>query len=260
MEKTIGKWFVYLCYAVSAILIICSIARGAESDKKPEVEKSICPITKIDKNCMDCHAMLLDENNTPYFGLKEVKKDFYYRYPNPKTAIKEVNGIKTGHYFLTDINDGAFRDAVDFFYLHDIKKIIIEIHSPGGSLFDAWRIIGMIDEAMSNNIDIETRLYGFAASAGFLIFMAGTDRIVSPTAECMWHELMTGEFLAIKTPSDKEDEAKILRHLQNVANEFIANKSKMDKDTLDAKIRKKEFWISGKEAFDLGFATGIIGK
>jgi len=264
-----GTLFIIFCVVLSVILLLASIVRATPAStnyydclkngdkKKANKPVSICPQTKMGEGtCMSCHVMRVDAGKT-YFGLQEVKKDAYRKYPNDSTKI-DMSG--NGRFFLQNINDTSFRESLNYFYEQRIKKVIIEIHSPGGSLFNAWRIKGMIDEAISNGIRVETRLYGIAASAGFLIFVSGQDRVTTPTAECMWHELITGEWLAIKTPSDKEDEAKILRHLQDVANSFISGKSTMSKDELDAKIRKKEFWISGKEAFELGFATRLIGK
>jgi len=226
----------------------------AEEPKEPAYKPFECPKTHISKQekCMECHV-------TPSFKVKESLPCEAFQFPNTRTSITSNGSQKIGRFFLDDIADKQFRDALNYFYHHGIKRIIVEIHSPGGSLFDAWRIKGMVDEATANGILVETRIYGLAASAGFLIFCSGAERVATPTAEGMWHELITGEFIAIKTPADKEDEAKILRHLQDVANNFIASKSKVPKETLDAKIRKKEFWISGQEAFEMGFATRLIG-
>lgn len=227
----------------------------AEEEKKeePKYHPFECPKTHMtdQKQCFECHVK-------PSFQVKEVLPCSSYQFPNMSTKLIFENGKKTGYFYLQDISDRHFREAIDYFYIHQPEKIVLEIHSPGGSLFDAWRIKGMIDEATVKGLKIETRIYGLAASAGFLIFCAAPERVATETAELMWHELITGEMFAIKSPADKEDEAKVLRHLQDVANNFIANKSKVPKETLDAKIRKKEFWISGKEAFEMGFVTRLM--
>lgn len=214
-----------------------------------------CPKTHISNQdkCFTCHV-------TPSFAVKEIKEFSTYEFPNNNTKIKIEDGKSIGHFMLCNIDDEQLRDAADYFYGHKIDKVVIEIHSPGGSLFDAWRVKGIVDEMEDRGIRIETRIYGLAASAGFLIFCSGQDRVVSNTAEMMWHELKVGKFLSVESPADQEDESKILRHLQDTANNWITSRSKVSKDELDSKIRKKEFWINGKEAFAMGFATKLIGK
>lgn len=249
--------------AITSLVVGFALANGDVGEmgetvkgkiEKPEYRPFECPKSHMSDQdkCFACHY-------APTFGLRECKVNAGYEFPNPVTSFKYEDGKLVGYFFLKDIAEGWIREAADYFYYHKVGKVIVDIHSPGGSLFDAWRIKGIIDEMIGRGIRIETRVYGSAFSAGFLIFCAGQDRVATDTAELMWHELITGEMFAIKTPSDKEDESKILRHLQNTANSWIAAKSKVSKDELDDKVRKKEFWISGKEAFDMGFATKLIG-
>ena len=134
----------------------------------------------------------------------------------------------------------------------------MEIHSPGGSLFNAQRIVGLMDDYKHWGGKITTKVNGFAASAGFYVFMNGDDRLVSPTAQLMWHELYTFSFFKISEPSDSEDEARVLRHLQDTVNQWIADRSHLTKDEVDAMVKKKELWVNGLQALENGFATGLI--
>lgn len=234
------------------------LREGATLDEKKAEEKHKpfeCPKTHISNQdkCFSCHII-------PSFAVRESKQNAEFDFPNRSTSFKLCNGKRIGYYYLTAISENEVREAADYFMCHKIDRVLIDIHSPGGSLFDAWRIKGIIDEMIFNGIHVETQVYGAAFSAGFLIFCAGQERIVSETASLMWHELITGEMFAIKTPADKEDEAKVLRLLQDTANNWIATRGKVPKDELDSKIRKKEFWIDGKEAHRMGFATKLIGE
>ena len=115
-----------------------------------------------------------------------------------------------------------------------------------------WKSHGMI---------IETRVHGFAASAGFILFVNGTPyhRFASATAELMWHELYTFEFFKVSRPSDVEDDAIILRHLQDTANNFLAERSILTAEQWDEKVFKQEFWCNGKEALEYGLSDGFPG-
>ena len=76
----------------------------------------------------------------------------------------------------------------------------------------------------------------------------------------MFHELWTFDFLKISSPSDKEDEARVLRHIQDGITAFVASRSILTKQEVDNLIRKKEFWVSGIDALKYRFATKLIGE
>jgi ATP-dependent protease ClpP protease subunit len=245
------------------------IAFGEED--KPKAQ---CPKTKMVESCLTCHVI-------PTFELKEKRPDATYDYPNTRTKILGFEECKTieqnqryigptakieclkGHFFLDSIVDEQVADAFRYWNRHGIKHVIFEIHSPGGNLFSAQRIVSLFQYWQSQGGIVETRIYGFALSAGFHIFVAGNlgQRFVGPQAELMWHEIQSFKFLDYSSPSDKEDEGAVLRHLQDTRNEWLASRSKLTKDELDQKIRKKEFWMSGKEAVEkYGFADAYIGQ
>ena len=47
-------------------------------------------------------------------------------------------------------------------------------------------------------------------------------------------------------------------HLQDIRNDYLATRGKLTKQEIDAKIARKEFWMSGKEAVEFGFADEFI--
>uniref|UniRef100_A0A6M3JH49 Putative protease n=1 Tax=viral metagenome TaxID=1070528 RepID=A0A6M3JH49_9ZZZZ len=228
----------------------------SSKDQKKAAKAFECPYSHISDQdkCFKCHGI-----GKEFKVIKETPEDAWRDYPS--CHVRVIDGI--GYYDLNGeighgITGGLIQGFFRYLLKHEIKTAVIEIQSPGGSLFEGWRVKGYIEAAQAQGIKVETRVYSFAASAGFLIFMAGDTRTVAPTAELMWHELMTFSMFSLDTPSDKEDAARILRHLQDSANNWISERSGQDKDKLDAKIRKKELWVNGKEAVDMGFATGFI--
>jgi len=214
------------------------------------IQQSLCPKTLMKDSCLTCHSY-------PSFVLKEIGPNARYDYP--------VSGMKisndAAYYVLGDINAGEVQRVFDYVLWHPVvRKIIIEVHSPGGSLFDAYKIVGMMQHMMLIGYTIETRVYGFAASAGFLVASSGSKghRFVAPTAELMWHELMSFSLFSIDTPSDSEEKARVLRHLQDTANAWLARVSKMTLGEINDKIRKREFWMNGCQAIEYGFADGEL--
>uniref|UniRef100_A0A6M3LN45 Putative protease n=1 Tax=viral metagenome TaxID=1070528 RepID=A0A6M3LN45_9ZZZZ len=235
---------------VASVLLLGTMAWGQDT-KKPIAQ---CPKTLMVESCFDCHIK-------PSFKLKEARPDAHMDYPY---GVQVING--KGYFLLDSINTGTSNQVMDYFNylrLHKIKHAILDVHSPGGSLFSGWRIKGLINEFQEEGGIVETRVTGFAASAGAILFVAGTRgyRVANPQAELMFHELYTFKFIDISTPSDKEEESRVLRHLQDTMTTWLATRGSIDKNTLDGKMKKREFWLTGLEAKDFGFVDRlVIGK
>ena len=244
-------------------------ALKSESEDVRETEtkfpnKSYCPVRNIVSDditdCLRCHT-------TPNWKIKEADIAEGMELPF-SVGYFEVDGVKYFKFYISEITIGitntqatSFEEFYRYALKHpEVKHVILELHSPGGSLLDTWRIVGYMDEMKEMGYIVETRCYGFAASAAFLLFSSGSHgyRLASEQAEFMWHELMVGEFFSIKTPSKTRDEADILRHLQDTINERLAKVSNMTKKEIDDAIRKKELWLNGKDMVEKGFADGLI--
>ena len=253
-------------FVFSLVTVVNTVrAEPPGQNKEDEGPKSICPTTLMEGDvysCMKCHMMRRDKKGRPVFGLKEVATYAELTESAPaNTHVIDRDGKPIVWHFLTTIKAWDVKALYDWLSWHpELRHIVVDIQSPGGSLFEAERIVGLMSELKVKGYTIETRCYGFAASAGFYVFVNGSKghRYASEYAELMWHELITFSFYDISGPADKEDEAAVLRHLQDGRNERIAAVTNMTKDQLDAKIRKKEFWINGREALKWGVADHLL--
>ena len=224
----------------------------AEEPKSDEKPATFCPATKISDNmyCFRCHV-------EPDFKLKESKPGNNLQMPY---GARLVDGKP---YLIVDvINSTYMQEFFEYLYWHpQYDHVVIEIHSPGGSLLDAWKIIGMMDEARRRGVVIETRCYGFAASAGFLVFVNGDigARLVNPMAMTMWHELWSIAWLKIETPSKKEEEAEIMRYMQDTIHNWLITRctKELTKEELDGWVKFKDKWFNGADLIDIGFADGV---
>ena len=161
-------------------------------------------------------------------------------------------GIESGTGYFTfqgNISSIHFPEALQYFSSHSIKKVVIEIHSLGCSLFEVWRIVSLM-ELYSDNIKYETRVYGIAASGGLVIFIAWDKRLVSKRASFMWHNL-PGHM-------SKEDN----KFFDDGVNRYIAIRSGVPLEQIEGKIREdgnqKDWYFGAKEAISLGIAHGYI--
>lgn len=215
-------------------------------------KNSKCPIPAEawphpDMGCYKCHYL-------PTFEPMIVNK---------WTKIKEVDDEKVLYYYLTEIPTNELRDSFEYALKNGIKKVLIEIHSYGGSIYHAYRNVSLIEQYKKLGIDVETRVSGLAASAGFLIFMTGEKRLMSERAMIMWHEVQSIRFffggsISIETPSDKEEEARILRFLNDNPQDYIAERCNLSKEELDVLVKKRELWVRSDKAIEYGFATGLL--
>lgn len=242
---------------IVVIATICLfVATGWAQDKEDKKLPPPCPKTQMIKDCFECHIK-------GSFKVKETAPDAHLAYPNRFTKIIgwDCNQLE-GHYTVKDIDADALQEAFNYFKLHKINKLTMEMFSPGGSMFHGIKMTSLMDVWKQGGGEITTIVHGLAASAAFLVFVNGTPgkRFIAPQAQIMWHELISFKMFDVSSPSDKEDEARVLRHFQNTANEWLVSKCKLSKEEIDSRIRKKEFWLNGKMALNDGFADGFLGK
>lgn len=245
-----------ILFALICILFVYNVANAELYEKIDETTRSICPKTLMSSQCMTCHV-------SPDWSIKDGDPHRKYNYPNYDFNFifdKKGKPVK-GFLLFRDVNSASIVQAINYCQRYDVKHLVIEIFSFGGSLAEAWRAIGVMHHWESQGAIIETRCHGIALSAGFLISASGTKgyRYVSPRAEFMWHELWTIKWISIETPSDKEDEAAVLRHWQDNVNEYLAGISNLTKEELDALIYKREMWVNGRGMVEYGFADKLLG-
>ena len=249
--------FVLLCFSFN----VFANEESEKIEKKESDVKSICPVTKISDNekCSTCHVLAVKDGKTVWVT-REVDPSDVYRFPH--TNFKFVDD---GAYYVCNEIDSVVFEKI-FAYLKrypKVKKLTIELQTPGGSIMQMWRIVALMEDFKASGGTIKCTVKGFCASAGFILLNNASpgQRFVAPNAEIMWHEVQSLEVIfgfKVSSPSDKEDEARILRHFQDNGNGFLASKGKISKEELDEKIRKREWWMTGTECIKHGFADGFI--
>lgn len=265
---TLGALIFFALWVFMALLVSNVAAEHNVATEENEGPISMCPVTKMSGKiyeCKTCHMMRVDENGKLFFGLKPVEPYAHYNASTPShTTVMESDGKTVVWNFITSIGTAYDVKALyDWLSWHpELKHIVFDIQSPGGSLFGAERIVGLMNELKTKGYIVETRCYGFAASAGFYIFVNGTKgyRFATEYAELMWHELITFSLFSIEGPSDKEDQARVLRHLQDGRNQRIADVTGMTKEEVDEQIKKKELWLYGTQAVEMGVADGLLDR
>lgn len=264
MEKNHDKRALILTVCFTLLLIGLWINKvysdtsypNEQTVKDEKQESNQCPRTKMTKDCLTCHT-------TPNFKIKESNKiKEVLEMPPGLKLFTDGNNALYFYYLLDSIEPNHIRNLFTYMDEHPNlpRKLVIEIHSTGGHAFDGWRIVNII-QSYWDKYEIETHLHGMAFSAGFMIFEAGEKRLCSPTSELMWHEISFYELLEKVTPKGTEDKLNMIRHLQDNANAWLAERSngKTSKESIDNRCSSNTgWWFNGKQALEYGFADGLL--
>ncbi len=173
-------------------------------------------------------------------------------------------GIKrdgeTVYIYVEHMDFKTFRDKLFSVKRYRVSKIIVDLFSFGGSLFDSLAMGAILGEHQKEGKTIEIRARGIIASAALILMVSGSkgNRFIDRSALVMFHELSTFKFFSFETPSDKEEETKILRMIQDKVNAYIADRSQISQAELCEKIKRKEFWMDAEMAIKYGFADAIL--
>ena len=262
--RTLAVFLMAVLLAISGVAFAeqHSEAVVAKDDAKtPEVW---CPVTRYTDNskCSECHVMVKDGDGLPKFGLKEIPIDASYSEKPYEMSIVQENNELIAYVLVDNINAALFRNVSQYLYIHpEIRKLVVEIHSPGGSVMAAWRIVGIIEEMRAHGIVVETRCYGLAASAGGILLIAGDlgSRFVAPHSEIMLHKVWQFAMFDVSDPDSAEDKADVLKHFQANINKFFEERTNLSSDIINEKSYHKMWWFTGKEAIEHGVADGLIG-
>lgn len=134
--------------------------------------------------------------------------------------------------------------------------IIIRISSPGGSVIDGLALYDFIEGIKAYGINVRVVVLGIAASmAGVLLQAASVNgRVVGPNARFMIHEISGG---SIGKLSDMEDETKMYKSLNEQLYDLLAKRSKMSRQEIGLKAKKRDWWMDAKQALEAGFADEV---
>lgn len=133
------------------------------------------------------------------------------------------------------------------------EPIILDIQSVGGYVRDGLSLVSVIEQSEA---PVHTRVNGYAYSMGFIIFLAGKERLISRHAEVMYHQISTqtqGTLLEI------EEDMEISKRLQKHLEDYVVERCNVTKKDLQQIYRtNQDKYFSAKESLELGIATKIV--
>lgn len=135
--------------------------------------------------------------------------------------------------------------------------ITVTFNSPGGYVTDGFTMFDFLRGISERGNPVTTRCIGIAASMGAILMQAGDERIMTPNAFMMVHEVSgTSE----GSTSEREDQLKISKAFQAKALDALSARSTITRSEIQKKWQRKDWYMSAEEALKMGFIDRIEGS
>lgn len=139
------------------------------------------------------------------------------------------------------------------------KKITVMITSPGGGAYHALSLYDQLQRAANSGIEIIAIVDGIAASAAAMIVLqSANNRLAGKNARFLLHEVREWIFFSVETESSLEDKVVEMQAITNQIVDILSNRCNKSSDEIRSLIKRKEIWMSAKEAFSFGLIDKII--
>lgn len=137
---------------------------------------------------------------------------------------------------------------------YDRRPIKLIINSFGGSVYDGFAIIGVMENSKT---PVHTYCYGSAMSMSLLIFVSGHFRYVHRLSTIMYHECLDQpNYDKLATLRENIEETK---RIMQVYDEHLLSKTVLKRAQLEkSKSKKFDWYMNADMALKLGIADEII--
>ncbi len=124
----------------------------------------------------------------------------------------------------------------------------------GGNVIDGF---GLVDVIRESKTPVYTVNLAFAASMGFLIFIAGHKRYSLPRAEFLLHDGATGAIDSVLKVKDRIEFETI--QVAEMTKRYVLEQTSISEATYNEKLRV-EWYLLPDEAKSIGAVDYIVGK
>jgi len=167
-----------------------------------------------------------------------------------------ANGEKETQLFLYDEIGGFGKSAADF--IRDLQttpqdhRLVLRIHSPGGSVLDGNAIVTALKAHPGG---LTTHIDGLAASMASVVAIAGVPVRMAGNGLMMIHNVSAG----MQGDADEfRKQADVMDKIQKTIEAAYVGKTGLPKKQI-REMMDAETWMTAKEAKELGFVDEITG-
>lgn len=132
-------------------------------------------------------------------------------------------------------------------------RILLNINSTGGTVYDAFSIISAIKTCP---VRVDTFVSGLAASSAFVISLAGEKRYCSSLATYMFHSVSA---ISEGTMNNVQNDIEHTLDLQKRMVKFVQKNSRISKKKLEEILKSnKDWYFSPNECVRMGVVDSIV--
>jgi ATP-dependent Clp endopeptidase proteolytic subunit ClpP len=135
------------------------------------------------------------------------------------------------------------------------KPITIVLNSPGGSVIAGLALLDYINKLRADGHHITVVVLGMAASMGGILLQAGDKRVIGKYAQVLIHEVAAGTSGKLWA---MDDSITYFKSLWLQLSEILAERSNLTVAQVRSKALRKDWWLTSKEAIELGFADEVL--
>ena len=176
------------------------------------------------------------------------KRVFYIHDNIDKESISKVC-----YYLLFLLNEDQEKEDKEKDFKREPVKIYI--NSGGGQVEDMW---SLIDIMTNSKTPIYTYSTGYAHSAAFMIFIAGSKRFITKHTKMCCHQFSSSVWGRYQEIAESIEYFN--KEWKNFK-EYVCKQTKITKEKLqEVRERKLDWYIYSEESVELGVATDIINE
>jgi ATP-dependent Clp protease protease subunit len=152
----------------------------------------------------------------------------------------------------------VFRQQLLWCLARGLRRIQVEINSPGGNMFSGFALFDLIRRASKQfGAEVVTEGTGCIASMASVVFQAGTRRVVTSNAMYMLHEVRTLRWGDDRI-SKVADDFTLLRRLQEKAVAIYCERSSLTAEVIEEHWQRKDWWVDAEEMLELGLCDEVV--
>jgi ATP-dependent Clp endopeptidase proteolytic subunit ClpP len=136
-------------------------------------------------------------------------------------------------------------------------EIELILNSPGGDVIAGFALIDFLHEMRGKGHKITTVALGMAASMAGVILQAGDVRVMGANALLLIHEASFGVFGSY---GEVEDRVNMVKLMQQRILRLFADRSNLTVKQLEARWKRRDWWIDSEEALKHGLVDEVRGN
>ncbi|MBI1272361.1 hypothetical protein GC174_18200 [bacterium] len=189
-----------------------------------------------------------------------IQKNFL-RYHLDQGEIKEMEVMLENPrnlYFFGEVNHiSAGTTIIKLQEYSRLSHSVVDIYlnTPGGSVHDGLALMDVMEELKAAGHIVNLIVLGQAASMGGFILQAASRRVMGANARILIHRISR---IFGGGGSQIEDQDAQMKRLEEQAMPLLAARTNLSVEEILERTNKQDWWITAKEALELGLIDEII--